>query len=281
MEWTKTKTAVVVSVSVLLVGGGALIIAKACQAKKASREALRTAAETARKADSRPSQWAEEKKAEAERIQARQKVNETRNAATIDLKPYITARLTEAPLCWKGNNGNNLAELPAGEHVFAGVPFDVSGSVQLMGGWLKRYKKTYPTEVSDIPIERKCTRLHLLHGHGFITHTNFGTVVARLVIHYENGSSNHLDLVAGENAFDWWYPLFKTGIPERLLRMAPGTERAWTGSNAHIRQWQPDLSLILYKTTFENPRPELKVASVDYVSTETITCPFMVGLTVE
>ena len=30
-----------------------------------------------------------------------------------------------------------------------------------------------------------------------------------------------------------------------------------------------------------NPQPEIKVASVDLASTETITCPFFVGLTVE
>ena len=108
-----------------------------------------------------------------------------------------------------------------------------------------------------------------------------GTTVAKLVIHYENGRSNNLELVAGENAFDWWNPLFKTGIPDRWVRLAPGTERAWTGSNPYIRIWQPEFSLILYRTTFDNPQPELKVSSVDYVSTQTITSPFLVGLTVD
>jgi hypothetical protein len=63
--------------------------------------------------------------------------------------------------------------------------------------------------------------------------------------------------------------------------MAPGTERAWTGSNPYVRKFQPEFSLILYKTTFDNPQPEVKIATVDFVSTETIACPFFVGLTVE
>jgi len=35
------------------------------------------------------------------------------------------------------------------------------------------------------------------------------------------------------------------------------------------------------KITFANPRPELEISTVDFISTETITGPFLVGLTVE
>jgi hypothetical protein len=101
------------------------------------------------------------------------------------------------------------------------------------------------------------------------------------VFHYADGSSHETNIVAGVHVNDWWGPLFKTAIPKRYFQMAEGTERAWTGYNPHIRRWQPLLSLILYKTTFENPRPDVELASLDYISTETITAPFMVGLTVE
>jgi hypothetical protein len=276
MAWTKAKTAVAVGVgALLLLAVGAAFIVWQLGGAKPKRPAA------ARAASPRAKVWTNERAAEAKRIKSREKVNETTNATTIDLKPYITAKLTDGPFGWKGNDDDNLSELPPGQHIYAGVPFDVSGSVQLTGGWLKRYKKPYPAQVAGIPIDRSCSRFHLLHGNGFIINTNFGTVVAKLVIHYENGTSNDLNLVAGENAFDWWNPLFKTGVPERWLQMAPGTERAWTGSNPYIRKWQPELSLILYRTTFDNPQPEVKVSSVDYVSTQTITSPFLVGLTVD
>ena len=274
MTWTKAKTAVVVGVLAVLAVAAAFIVWQFGGSKPRAQAGVGAT-------DPRSKVWAKERQAEIKRIQERQKVNETTNATTIDLKPFITAKLTEGPFGWKGNDDDNLSELPLGRHTYAGVPFDVSGSVQLIGGWLKRYKKPYPAQVAGIPIERNCNRFHLLYGNGFITYTNFGTVVAKLVVHYENGTSNNLDLVAGENAFDWWNPLFKTGVPERWVRLAPGTERAWTGSNPYIRKWQPELSLILYKTTFDNPQPELRVATVDYVSTETITSPFLVGLTVD
>ena len=271
MAWTKVKTAVVVVVSLLVVGWITTVVVKKVGHARA----------VARYAERRLHLWPEERKLEAERIKDRQEIDETINATTIDLRPYLNAKLTDAPLCWKGNNDDNLAELPAGKHIYAGVPFDVEGSIQLMGGWLKHYGKTYPVQVSDIRIDRNCAKLHLLHGNGFIIYTNFGTVVSKLVLHYADGSTREINLVAGEQSFDWWCPLFKTGVPEKYLQTAPGTERAWTGSNPYIRKWQPELSLVLYKSTFDNPQPEVKISSVDFVSTETITCPFLVGLTVE
>lgn len=102
-----------------------------------------------------------------------------------------------------------------------------------------------------------------------------------MILHYGDGSTREINLVAGGQAFDMWFPLFKSGVPERFFKMAPGTERAWTGSNAHVRKWQPEMAIILYKSTFENPQPEVKISSIDFVSTETITCPFFVGLTLE
>jgi hypothetical protein len=271
MAWTKTKTAAVVGVSLLVVGAITIGVIKTVERlrPKDRLTALRLLV------------WPNESKLEAQRIKQRQAVDETSSATTIDLRPHINTKLTEASLCWKGNDDDNLAELPPGKHIYAGVPFDVAGSVQLMGGWMKHYGKTYPAQVGDIQIGRKCTKLHLLHGNGFITQTNFDTVVSKLILHYADASTHEINLVAGEQAFDWWSPLFKTGLPQRFSEPAPGTERAWTGSNAYIRKWQPDLSLVLYRTTLDNPQPDVAVASVDFASTQTITCPFLVGLTVE
>jgi len=293
------KTAAVVGVALVAFAGITTVaVKKIARARQAARqaqvqheirqeEALLKAQQAALKQKGDQARWhmdvwAEERKAEAERIKAHQEVDETANATTIDLQPYINAKLTDAPSGFRGNNDDNLTELPAGKHIYAGVPFDVAGSIQLTGGWLKyHYKKTYPVQVSDIRIDRSCAKIHLLHGNSYLVYTNFGTVVAKLVLHFENSSVRELNLVAGEQSFDWWFPLFQSGLPKEFLHAAPGTERAWTGSNPHIRKWQPELSLVLYKTTFDNPQPGVKLASLDYVSTETATGPFLVGLTVE
>lgn len=267
----------------------------------------------------RVSNWPAEKALTAEKVKAGQTVIETHGAVTIDLKPYINAKLTEAPMCSKGNNANNLAELPAGTNTYAGVPFDVEGSIQLMGGWLHHYGKKYPYEVDSIPIHRNCSKIYLLHGCGSVKPEQFGVrsedismlkvgstftgadsvnaerldayvasikkgtnvAVADLVIHYEDGSTREIDMVVGEQVFDWWWPTFVTGLPKILRTPAPGTELAWVGSNPYLQQWEPDGSLCLFRTSFENPQPGVAISTLDYVSTRTIACPFLVGLTVE
>jgi hypothetical protein len=118
--------------------------------------------------------WPVEKKQTEEKVKARQTVDDTHGAVIIDLRPYINAKLTEAPTCWKGNNANNYAELPAGTNIYAGVPFDVEGIVQLMGGWLKHYNKRYPAKVENIPIHRQCAKIHLFQGTAYVMADSFG-----------------------------------------------------------------------------------------------------------
>jgi hypothetical protein len=54
---------------------------------------------------------------------------------------------------------------------------------------------------------------------------------------------------------------------------------AWTGDNLSVRAQNG--SLRLYRTTWLNPRPQAPVASVDYVSSQSKSAPFMAALTVE
>jgi len=150
-----------------------------------------------------------------------------------------------------------------------------------MGTGLRRFNKHYPAEVDNIRIDRSCAKIHLLHAANWVYPQDFGTVAAQLVVHYTDGSTREIKLITGQTVCDWWGTLFQTGVDPATQQMAPGTERAWTGSNPFIRRVWKDESLILYKTTFANPQPGVPVASVDYVSTLTEVAPFLVGLTVE
>lgn len=239
--------------------------------------------ENARMAKWRLNTWPAERRREEARIQSRQQTDTTVHATTIDLKPYINAALTDSPASPPGNtDANNLAELPSGVNVYAGVPFDVAGLIQLNSTVMTTYfKKNYPNEVDHIRIGRPCAKLHLFHGANAVLARDFGSVVAKLVLHYSDGSMREINLVAGEHVFDWWTPLFTTGVNPRCLKTAPGTERAWKGSNPLLKMSQPDESLVLYKSTFDNPQPDATLASLDYVSTMTEVAPFLVGLTVE
>jgi RNA polymerase sigma factor (sigma-70 family) len=288
MTWTKAKTMTATALCLVLVCGTTFVIIKERSAKYHALEAnaytrahLSDPKYEAMVASLRTKTWPAERKATEAKIASRQQVNETVNATTIDLRRHINTALADSPPTSAGNKDDNLAELPVGVHNFGGVPFDVEGLIQLNGTNMLAAHKNYPAEVNGITINRKCATIYLLHGADWIYLHDFGKTVARLVLHYEDGSERQIDIVAGKDVFDSWGPLFTTGVDPRYFQMAPGTERAWTGSNPAIRKTWPDESLILYRSAFENPQPGATVSTLDYVSTMTGTAPFLVGLTVE
>ena len=290
MAWTKLKTPAVVSIGLILifVGATAIVVSKAqsvrWQEKTADAYTRRNLSDPqyrALLADLRTNVWPKERQLAEAKIKSRQQTDETLNSTTINLRPYINTALTDSPASPIGNNGNNFAELSSGIHIFAGVPFDVEGLIQLDGTNMMMFKKHYPAEIDSIRINRKCAKVYLFQGANWIYQHDFGTTVAKLVLHYTDGSTCEIPIVAGEHIFDCWSPLFTTGVNPRYFKMAPGTERAWTGSNPFIKKIWPDESLILYESTFENPQPNVTISSLDYVSTMTGTAPFLAGLTVE
>jgi hypothetical protein len=76
----------------------------------------------------------------------------------------------------------------------------------------------------------------------------------------------------GERVRDWWFWDFD---PVSDL----DTTMAWTGNNLNVRAQNG--SLRLYRTTWINPRPQVRVVGVDYVSGQSKSAPFLVAMTVE
>ena len=134
--------------------------------------------------------------------------------------------------------------------------------VQLLGRIWQRRGSPFPERVDGIPIGRTCRYLHLLHADNGAS-APAGTKVAALLLHYADGTTAELSIEHDVHVTDWW----SYGRPPPS---DPNTIVAWTGQN--IR---------LYKTRFENPHPEKKVESLDYVSAMADPSPFMVALTVE
>jgi len=291
MDWTKAKNTTAVTVGVILLCGATVMFVKA-RARSVKYHALVLHAYTRNHVSDptydavldnlRANVWPKERKLAEAKIAARQHADGIVSATPIDLKPYVNAALTDSPASPAGNYDNNLAELPSGLNVYGGVPFDVEGLIQLGGkSLISAFHKNFPAEVDGIAIHQRFKKIHLLHAGDWVDTAEFGTTVARLVLHYENGSQGQIDLVAGRDVFEFWSPLFTTGADPKYARMSPATERAWTGTNRFLEALWPDESLTLYKSTFTNPQPDLTVSTVDYVSTMTGTAPFLVGLTVE
>ena len=290
MAWTKAKTALVTGIVLLVIlgGGTTITVVRAYSARVSliahayTRGHLNQPKYREVIAELRAKVWPKETEQAVAQILARQQVDETVNATTVNLRPFINEALTDSPASDRGNHQDNLAEMPAGKHLYGGVPFDVHGFVQLDGtNMAATFYKHYPVAMNDIPIGRKCARLHLLHGANWVDPEDYGQTVVKLVLHYEDGSTREIPMVAGEEVFDWWAPLFRTGVEPRRLQTAQGTERAWAGHNRYLGDRYPDEFLVIYRSSFQNPQPDIAVTSLDYVSTETGVAPFLLGLTVD
>jgi RNA polymerase sigma factor (sigma-70 family) len=291
MAWTKAKTAIVAGAAVLLAGGVGIPIimvhadriarakAGAIPADRYILPELKLETEKDQLVNLRLHTWPKEREIAKQKISSLQHINTATNAATIDLSRFVNLQLT----AWAAQNGRiprNTPQLTTGVKLYAGVPFDVSGIVRLNSIASEKNGEHLPVEVDKIPVNEKFTKIYLLHG-AYGGNGNFGQVVERLVLHYADGSTNAIDLIAGQTIFDCWNVLFKTGVDPFFTNASPGTEIAWWGSNSLVERLNPDESLVLFKSVFLNPRPDVAVTSVDYVSTMTETGPFLAGLTVD
>ncbi len=192
------------------------------------------------------------------------------NTLPLNLSEHYNALLHQQ---WNRTSypGDDLSELPPGEHEFNGVRFDIEGVIQLQGGEWQRRGLRFPTAVEGIAVQRNCRYLYLLHADAGAK-AEPGTAVAKLVLHYSDGVSSVIDIQHDVHVKDWW-------SYNRPPPSDPNTVVAWTGQNkAAARQ---RTSIRLYMTRFENPYPEKRLETLDYVSAMAAPGPFMVGLTLE
>ncbi len=193
----------------------------------------------------------------------------------VDLSSFYNAGLVGE---WNqdGYPGNDLASLPNGLQTFGGTKFDVRGLVQLSGGTNSLHGSTaFPDRVTGIPLGLKGDRVR------FLTGVQWGdasalTEIGKFVIYYVDSTVVERLIILGRDALDWRAP---------IQALALGTDQpvpAWSGPNAYLSMTElGDRKVSLYAITWENPRPETVIASVDFVSALAGPKPFLVGVTVE
>src|SRR5262249_32311255 len=97
--------------------------------------------------------------------------------------------------------------------------------------------------------------------------------VARLVLHYRDGSTVELPVSAVE--------LIGLRGPRGLRVLPQGWELAWLGGNPYLEENQPRVCLHIYRAALQNPKPELEITTIDFISTMTPLAPFIAGMTVQ
>ena len=113
----------------------------------------------------------------------------------------------------------------------------------------------------DIRVGATCHSLQFLQATAYDTGKDVR--VGSYVLHYVDGQTAELPLVYGEDLADW---LPATGHPMET----PNASIAWTGQD-----------IFLWKRTYANPRPEVEITHLDFVSAMAFPAPFVVAITLE
>ncbi len=204
-------------------------------------------------------------------------------ARQIDLSLHYNLRL-DANLDLYHNPADvdlTLAQFPTGSIDLLGVRFDARGVVLArafdpIGGVIAQERwAPFPVRVEGIHVDQQARRLHVLHGVCLGLAQNFkeGTMVGSYVWHFEDGTIHEEPIVYGRDLRDWLIP--DTEPPAELGRGRIG----WIGDSPFAKKSAARMRV--YLTTYANPRPDLKVSHIDFVSSMTQAAPFLIAMTVE
>jgi WD40 repeat protein/serine/threonine protein kinase len=186
----------------------------------------------------------------------------------VDLSPYYNLAL---------RMDKTWSDLSEGLDTFGGVRFDVRGLIHLNGQAGKQEGQNYPQRVNDIHVSRKCRLLHFLHAVEWGDDAGDGKAVGTYVLHYADGQVVELPIVVGRDLRDWW---LSDGLAKPTE--SGGASPVWFGFyRAPGVNGAFGASICLWKSTRENPRPNVELASIDFVSAMSAASPFLVALTVE
>jgi WD40 repeat protein len=199
-------------------------------------------------------------------------------ANLLNLDPHYTGSLDSVfyPEADGYDGDDDLSRLPTGVGSFAGVSFDVRGvlllrlgtqSPRYWWGWLR-----HPVGVEGIRVGSKARRIHVLHA--AVGEAAASTVIGSYVLRYADGTQQEFEIIYGRDLRHWW----QGGVGDPVAEVLEA-KVAWTGSNPVADRYKA--SVRLFVRTYENPRPDVEVVSIDFVSKLTAAAPFLVAMTVE
>ncbi|MHC1763227.1 MAG: protein kinase [Verrucomicrobiia bacterium] len=181
----------------------------------------------------------------------------------LDLTPFFNASLDQS-WAYPLPSRRDLVALPRGRQTFAGVDWDIRGLIQLSSPRLLALHLEYAAKIEGIPVRQRCRRLHFLHAADVATAD--GTRLGGYIIHYADGGQQEIPIVYGQDLVAWDLDPPRTNSPPVV---------AWAGRN------RVSVCVQLFKTTWDNPRPDDEITSLDLVSAMAPAAPFVVAITAE
>lgn len=187
------------------------------------------------------------------------------DARYIDLGPFYNFALSEEI----HGKPENTISLPTGIHDYKGVKFETRGVIQLASAVsLANSHLEYPKEIRGIPINQKAESLSFLHSSAWASPR--GTDVVSIVVSYANGDKETIVIQNQIDVEDWWFHPENSVIP-------PKSKLAWEGSNKRVEDI--GMSLKIFHFTWHNPKPDVKITSIDLISSMSDTGYMLYGLT--
>ena len=170
---------------------------------------------------------------------------------------------------WTDQGENCLRNVPWGPTDCNGVTFDFirpdqndgRSCVMLRSSSLPQLE--LPEAVCGIGVGQRAEALYFLHAGAWMSGVN--GEVFRYVVHYADGSSEAVPILAGRDIGDWWFDVRKK--PAATARCRPG----WKNSESrgfHVLRW-------------DNPHPEKTIAVIDIVGSSGPAVPIVAAITAE
>jgi WD40 domain-containing protein len=183
-------------------------------------------------------------------------------SSLIDLSPYFSGPLDRDSLYRNIPFYEPFPTLPRGRQTLPGsrgLEFDLRGIVQLDNGGFPGL----PRAVEGIAVRQKYRRLHFLHA---TYHSESeDKAIGAYVVHYADGTQEEIPIRYGKDTLDWY------GEGGDL----PAAKVAWRGSHSR------SAAIRLFNRTWENPRSEMEIRTLDFISKMTKCAPFLIAITAE
>src|SRR6185369_2885681 len=109
-------------------------------------------------------------------------------------------------------------------------------------------------------------------GLGWVRNDPAGTVAGTFVIHYVDGQTAEVPVRLVEDGFDWHLSSSRRNNPS-----GADSKLAWRGASG-IGQ---EVELGVYLKTWSNPRPDVEISTLDFISAMNDANPFLLALTLE
>jgi hypothetical protein len=165
--------------------------------------------------------------------------------------------------------------VPRGFQVFAHVPLEIGGMICLWGEInAKRMNLVFPEQVLGIAVNQKFQTLYVYHGAFFASPKS--TPVCDVVFRYEDGSSATNQLLYGGDILEWG-----AGKPGKPV-IAPSSARsklAWVGGSFTPDKPKAKSQVRFCLTAIANPQPSIEVTSIDLYSCKSLSTACIMAMT--